>query len=100
MDDLLTVLNITWDGRAKWDFIGLELGLNSGTLDAIKRSNKEEADDCFKETIKTWLSSPDLNPSRSRLAKALRSPIVGLGYLAEKLPKSQVCVHVLYCWIY
>ena len=85
MDDLASVLRAVWEGRAKWYNIGLELGLTAGTLDAIKLANQDDPDRCIRETLKNWLGRDDLHPSWSSLARALRSPPVGLGQLAEEL---------------
>ena len=85
VDDLASVQRVVWEGRAKWDFIGLELGLSPGTLDATKLANQGDPDRCLMETLKKWLSSPELHPSWSRLAEALRSPTVGMGDLADKI---------------
>jgi hypothetical protein len=72
-----------WEGRSKWYNIGLELGLTAGTLDAIKQTNHHDVDDCFRATLKEWLSSSDLKPTLSSLADALKSRTVGLAQLAE-----------------
>ena len=72
MDDLADVLNAVCEGRAKWDFIGLQLDLKEGTLDAIKLANQGDPDRCLKETLKKWLCSPDLHPSWSSLVNSLR----------------------------
>ena len=89
MDDLAAVLNAVCEGRAKWDLIGLQLGLKKGTIDAIERDNQSNSDRCLTATLYKWLCSPDLHPSWSSLARSLRAPSVGLGHLAEKLVTSQ-----------
>ena len=89
MDDLASVQRAVWEGRARWYNLGLELGLDPGTLDSIQQTNHHVTDDCFRATIKKWLSSPDLHPSWSSLARSLRAPPVGLEHLAEKLVTSQ-----------
>jgi hypothetical protein len=86
IDDLARVQRAVWEGRSKWDNIGLELGLTAGTLDAIKKTNHHVVEDCFRETLKQWLMrSSDLKPTSSSLAKALKSPTVGLAQLAEDI---------------
>lgn len=87
MDDLASIQTALWEGRSKWYDIGLQLGLTPGTLDAIQRTNHHVADDCFRETLKEWLSSPNLKPSLNRLADALKARPVGLEQLAEELSK-------------
>ena len=87
LDDLAYVQETVWDGRAKWYNIGLGLGLTAGTLDAINKTNHHDTDQCFRETLKKWLSRSELTPSWSGLAKALRAPTVGYEELAEQLPE-------------
>ena len=74
-----------WEARSKWYNIGLELGLSSGTLDAIKQSNHHIADDCFRATLMEWLRNSELKPTLCSLANALKSPTVGLAQLAEDI---------------
>ena len=89
MDDLASVQRAVWEGRARWYNLGLELGLDPGTLDSIQQTNHHVTDDCFRATLKKWLCSPDLHPSWSSLARSLRAPPVGLRHLTEKLVTSQ-----------
>ena len=89
MNDLAFVQTAVWEGRARWYNIGLQLGLDPGTLEAIEIGKQSNPDRCFTETLKEWLSSPDLHPSWSSLARSLRAPPVGLEDLAEKLLISQ-----------
>ena len=98
MDNLVSVQRAVWEGRAEWYNIGLELGLTAGTLDAIKQTNHHDADNCFRATLKKWLSRGDLCPSWSTLAASLRAPPVGLEYLAEQLmidKHSNTCIDKL-----
>ena len=85
VDDLASVQGKVWEGCAKWYNTGLELGLKPGTLDAIELDGHNSGH-CFTATLKEWLSKPELNPSWSGLARALKAPSVALDYLAEKLP--------------
>ena len=87
-NDLASILDKVWDGRAKWYNIGLQLGLTAGTLDAIQKTNYNDTDSCFRETLKKWLRSTELNPSWCGLAKALRAPSVGREDLAKHLDPS------------
>lgn len=85
MDDLASIQGAIWEGRAKWYNIGLELGLTAGTLDAIQQTNHHIVDDCFRATLKEWLSRSDLKPSLKSLANALVACSVGLAQLTEEL---------------
>ena len=84
--DLASVQEAVWDGRARWYYIGLQLGLSAETLDVTRLNHPHDNDSCFTETLKNWLRRADLHPSWSNLAKALRTSAVGREDLAEKLP--------------
>lgn len=88
-DDLVTVLTALLDVSADWYNIGLALGLTPGTLDAIKAPGKEHKD-CLRDMLNTWLRSSSLNCSWEGLRQALRSPIVGQGWLADRLEASSI----------
>ena len=59
-----------WDYRAKWRFIGITLGIDVGTLDAIE-ANHRQVEECLTEMITTWLRG--INPTRSAMKAALQS---------------------------
>ena len=59
-----------WDYRAKWRVIGITLGIDAGTLDAIETDNRK-VESCLLEMIITWLKSD--NPTRSAMKAALQS---------------------------
>ena len=86
VDDLATVQAKVWEGRAKWYNIGLALKLTPGTLDAVQQTNHYVVDQCFTATLKEWLGKPELDPSWSGLATALKDSTVGLEDIAEQLP--------------
>ena len=85
IDDLCDVLELVWEARAMWYNIGLKLGTSPGTLDAINTANRNP-DDCLRVLIKDWLNNGKPNPTWAAVAKALRSPMVGYGHLAEQIP--------------
>jgi hypothetical protein len=65
------VLDEMWDYRARWKFIGIQLDVDIGTLDAIDKDCKT-VDDCLLRMIKGWLrNSP--RPTREIIKVALRS---------------------------
>ena len=82
------VLKTTWEARAKWFIVGLELGIELGVLNAIERSNLFMVDDCFEEMLLQWLRIARPVPTLAALANALRSPTVGFGHLAEQILSS------------
>ena len=85
IDDLGDVLEAVWEGRSKWYNIGLKLGISAGTLNAIKKNNNQDPDDCLTAMLEYWLNNGKPKPSWTELAKALKSPMVGYGHLAEQL---------------
>ena len=64
------VLEWTWDYRASWKIIGIELGMDIGTLDAIGKSNHYKVEDCLVELLSKWLRG---KATRSAMTKALQS---------------------------
>ena len=84
IDDLQEIQRDAWEARAEWYNIGLELRIDPGTLDVISR-DCSRTDDQFRRMLSTWLRRDRLQPTRSLLAKALRSPTVGYEHLAEQI---------------
>ena len=82
LNDLRKVLRATWEGRTKWNYIGLELDIDQETLDTIK-GNNDNIDDRFRAMLTTWLKMVNPRPTWEALAEALRSPTVGYEHLAE-----------------
>ena len=87
-NDLASVQNAVWEGRAKWYNLGLELGLTPGTLDAFNLANQCDPDRCFAAILKQWLRTCE-HPSWSILARSLRARTVGLGDLADQVNPSK-----------
>ena len=84
MKDLRKVQRATWEARAKWYNIGLELDIDPGTLDTIKNDN-DNSDDRFRAMLTIWLKMVQPKPTLAALAEALQSPTVGFGHLAEQV---------------
>ena len=63
------VLDWTWDYRASWKLIGIELEISTGTLKAIDKDNKH-VEDCLIDLIDEWLRG---NATRSAMTRALQS---------------------------
>ena len=82
INDLREVQRGAWEARAKWYNIGLELGIDPGTLDVIEGNNKD-INNCFRVMLTSWLKMVQPIPTWTALAEALRSPTVGYGDLAE-----------------
>ena len=82
--DLGKVQRAAWESRAQWYNIGLELEIDLETLDVIEGNNKD-INSCFRAMLTTWLKMVQPKPTLGALAKALQSPTVGFGHLAEQV---------------
>ena len=83
--DVATVQNLTWDARSQWYNIGLNLGISTGSLDAIKKTHHGDCEECYTKVLSEWLRNHP-RPTWSALADALRAPSVKMTHIAEKLP--------------
>ena len=70
--DIREVLDLTWNYRARWKFIGTELEIDVGTLDAIDANNKT-VEDSLREMINHWLRNEKPRPTRDAITVALQS---------------------------
>ena len=73
-----------WEARAQWFNLGLELGINLDSLEAIEVANGQNLDRCFRAMLTKWLREHE-RPTWRALAEALRSPSVGQSNLAEEI---------------
>ena len=69
------VLNLTWNYRSRWRFVGIELGIDVNTLDTIEKDHRK-AEDCLTELITIWLRRAYPKPNRSSIIRALESQSV------------------------
>ena len=65
--------------QAKWEFVGIQLGIEDGTIEAIKLKNGGDPTRCLKGMLSTWLNENydtqrHKHPSWRRLCKAIASP--------------------------
>ena len=85
--DLAKVRQLTFQASSKWRDIGLDLGLESGTLDKIKH-DFQSADDCYREMLSVWLKKITPAPSVETLIATLKQPYVGYAYLVQDVQKA------------
>ena len=83
--NLKTVLKILWDARGKWYHIGVELDVETSTLDIINTECQGKIEDCITKVLTKWLNHTSLQPSWSALVEALESPTVDHPNLADKI---------------
>ena len=88
--DLKTVRTALWDARCKWYDIGVELDLDTATLDSINTTHCKQVEDCFREILSKWLEVATPCPSWKALVKALRSPAVDFPQVASKIESKYI----------
>lgn len=66
------IIDLTWSHRASWKLIGIKLGIDTGTLDAIEKDNKKVGD-CLTELITGWLRNAKLRPTHVAINAVLKS---------------------------
>ena len=101
-NDIREVLDEMWNYRARWRFIGIELGIDTGTLDAIE-ANYRKVEDCLCEMINVWLRCINPKPTKSAMKTALESEHV-LGAKGNNLYMHDsvdmvMCAAILYVMI-
>ena len=88
-EDLSNVVSAIWDARARWKEIGSNLGLKSGDIESISLNNQCNTDRCFRDMLAAWLREAGTHINWTTLLNVLKSPQVGMGYLAE-VARSQI----------
>ena len=85
INDLNDVLKAIWDARAKWESIGLSLGILYADLEVIKQEAGPSIDARFRAMVEFWLTRKEPRPTWAALVDALKSPVVGLIALAHRI---------------
>ena len=88
--DIGTVLAALWDARSKCYYIGIELGIKVTDLDVIKYENMRKPDECITGMLVKWLENANPPPTWHSVVKALRSRVVNLTRIAEKIEGCQL----------
>ena len=88
--DLKSVRRALWDARCKWYDIGVELDLDTATLDTIDANFHGKVEDCFREVLSKWLNVASPDPSWEPLVEALRSPAVEHPEIAAKIESKYI----------
>ena len=86
------MLDLAWGYRARWRFIGIELGVDDGTLDAIGENNPNNVGKCLVSLITSWLNNCDSGLARKAMRMALKSERV--------LRNGEVVVEGMLCYDY
>lgn len=66
------VLDYFWIYRARWKLIGIQLGIDTSTLDVIEKDNHDSEDRLVK-LISRWLHGNKPKPTRNAMASAVQS---------------------------
>ena len=73
----------------KWLEIGIQLGLKTNQIDAIKYQHQGESSKIFADIFNQWEKQPGAEPKTwSTVIKVLKTPIVGEETLAHHLELS------------
>ena len=82
--DLKDIQNVLWDAQTKWFNIGIQLGLDSVKLEAIK-CNCADVEDRFTRMLSEWLVQVDPEPTWDRLVSALKARPVNCKQIAQEI---------------
>ena len=80
--DMRIVIDKVWKIRHKFYNLGMNLGVDAGTLEV---ANKKGDDDGLNLIVKTWLRKSDPKPTWRALIKALRKDSVQEEALADEI---------------
>ena len=89
VDDLRVVMKELNDVCAKWNNIGVQLGVKVGRLKAIEKQYSDPSD-CLRETLREWLTNLSA-PTWTNVVDALN--VVGEAVLAANL-KQKYCLSI------
>ena len=81
--DLKEVKNFIWGAYTKWSHLGLELGLLSSTLEAIRIKFRDDPAECFNQMLVNWLQGQGLETTWRNLYSALKAPPVNYPAIAK-----------------
>ena len=81
--DLKEVKNFIWGAYTKWSHLGLELGLLSSTLEAIRIKFRDDPTECFNKMLMDWLAGQGLEATWRNLYLALKASPVNHPALAK-----------------
>ena len=76
-----------WPARSKWYLIGLFLGIEVGTMEAIKGDCQDISDDCLSALLRLWLRGKSSKPTWKNLVDVLKSPRIGVQLNMESTGK-------------
>ena len=79
-------INLAWDARIKWYFIGIQLGQKTTDLDVISKERKDDI--CFTRMITEWVRKG--KATWNELINALNHKTVGFSNLADTIAASCV----------
>ncbi|XP_064387210.1 uncharacterized protein LOC135335600 isoform X3 [Halichondria panicea] len=82
---LKTVKDATWDARAKWYHLAINLDVDGGTIDSIRETNYNNTEKCFVAMLEAWFKKG--SPSWSVMVEALRGRGVEGGTLANNIER-------------
>jgi hypothetical protein len=91
IDDLSDVVEIMWNAKTKWYFIGVRFGLMAPALDAIDADEKD-VNNKFTRMVKEWLNKGE-NCNWKAVHSALEHPTVDIQPVKGKKRKTTPTDH-------
>ena len=96
LDNMKEMLDLTWDYRSRWRLIGIQIGIDVGTLDALDKNHKD-VEDCLTGLICHWLRGTNPRPTRIAMLEALESSPVAGGAGSAQTTGIYMYIHVVEC---
>ena len=82
------LLNTLLPKSARWNLIGIQLGLSKDELDII-RANSIDVRECLERVLQKWFNS-NPNPTWKDVITALKTPALGELKLAQEIEEKLV----------
>ena len=73
---------------AQWYLFGLQLGIKTGTLDAIQ-GGRDKISMIFLQVLRAWLEDPKVLSTKEELITILKSPTIRNTKLARKISSDE-----------
>ena len=71
--------------REKWYLLGIELKIDTGTMNSIRAQYQNDPSDCLLQMLKEWLNRSSLLPTWEALVTSLTSEHIGETELAQTI---------------
>ena len=87
------VRGILYPMREKWYHLGIQLKIDTGTMNSIRAQYQNNPSDCLLQMLKEWLNHSSLLPTWEALVTSLTSEHIGESELAQTIIEKH-CPHL------